>query len=53
MQISFTGMDLRNLAGSNFHAIGVVPDIEVTPTAAEFADGIDPELQEALNVLLP
>ena len=52
LQITFTGMRLLNLDGSDFHGIGVVPDIVVTPTAAEFEAGIDPELETALDVLL-
>ena len=44
-------MRLLNLDGSEFHGIGVVPDIEVTPTALEFAMGIDPELEEAVGFL--
>ncbi len=49
--LTFTGMRLLNLDGSDFHGIGVVPDVEVTPTPAEFAAGIDPELQAAIEVL--
>ena len=45
-------MRLLNPDGSEFHGIGVVPDIEVVPTAAEFAAGIDPELQKAIEVVL-
>ena len=52
VQITFTGMNLLNLDGSDFHGIGVVPDILVTPTPQEFADGIDPELEAALDLLL-
>jgi hypothetical protein len=51
LQITFTGMRLTNPDGSEFHGIGVVPDIEVVPDPAEFAAGIDPELAEALIVL--
>ncbi len=50
-QITFTGMRLTNPDGSEFHGIGVVPDIEVTPDPSEFAAGIDPELAKALEVL--
>ena len=51
LQITFTGMRLTNPDGSEFHGIGVVPDIEVTADPADFAAGIDPELQEALDAL--
>ena len=50
-QITFTGMELTNSDGSDFHGIGVVPDVEVTPSAADFAAGVDPELMEALAQL--
>ena len=52
LQITFTGMRLLNLDGSDFHGIGVVPDLLITPSAAEFEAGIDPELEAALDVLL-
>ena len=50
-QIYFTGMRLLNLDGSQFHTIGVVPDIHVEPGLQELADGRDPELEAALSVL--
>ncbi|HCH62005.1 MAG TPA: hypothetical protein DFR83_04315 [Deltaproteobacteria bacterium] len=50
-QVTFTGMQLTNPDGTDFHGIGVVPDVEVLPTADDFAAGIDPELLEALRVL--
>ena len=43
LQITWTGMDLKNLDGSDFHGIGIVPDVQVTPTAEDFAEGVDPE----------
>ena len=52
-QIYFTGMRLLNLDGSQFHAIGVVPDVEVTPLVQDLADGLDPELEAAIDILLP
>ena len=50
-RITFTGMKLTNPDGTDFHGIGVVPDVEVTPTAADFAAGVDPELNAALSIL--
>ena len=50
-QLYFTGMRLRNLDGSDFHTIGVVPDVVVEPTAADFAAGRDPELSAAVEAL--
>jgi C-terminal processing protease CtpA/Prc len=52
LSLTFTGMRLRNPDGSEFHGIGVVPDIEVQPTAAQFAAGEDPELQAAVDLIL-
>ena len=49
VSLTFTGMRLRNPDGSEFHGIGVIPDVEVVPTPEEFAAGIDPELQAALE----
>jgi C-terminal processing protease CtpA/Prc len=44
-------MRLTNPDGSEFHGIGVVPDVEVIATPEQFALGIDPELETALEVL--
>ena len=49
LSITFTGMRLRNPDGSEFHGIGVIPDIEVVPTPEDFAAGRDPELLAAIN----
>ena len=51
IQMTFTGMRLLNPDRSEFHGIGVVPDIEVVPDVQEFADGVDPELARALEFL--
>ena len=51
IQITFTGMRLLNPDRSEFHGIGVIPDIEVVPEPQQFADGIDPELARALEHL--
>jgi C-terminal processing protease CtpA/Prc len=48
---SFTGMGLRFPDGSTFHGVGILPDVEVAPTAADYRDGVDPELVEAIAVL--
>lgn len=50
-QITFTGMLLLSPDGNPFHGIGVVPDEEVVPTADDFAAGLDPELNRAIEVL--
>ena len=49
IQMTFTGMNLLNPDGTDFHGIGIVPDLEVTPTPQQFADGIDPELSAAIS----
>jgi C-terminal processing protease CtpA/Prc len=48
---SFTGMELLFPDGSTFHGVGIVPDVEVSPTAADYRDGVDPELVEAASIL--
>jgi len=47
----FTGLEVRMTDGAPFHGIGIVPDVEVLPTAADFAAGRDPELLKAIEVL--
>ena len=37
--------------GSQFHAIGVVPNVYVEPDPVDLAAGIDPELMAAIEVL--
>ena len=49
-EITFTGMRLLNPDGSEFHAIGVIPDHVVAPTPAQFAADEDPRLK-ALELL--
>ena len=44
-------MRLLNLDGSQFHTIGVVPDVEVVPNTTDLAEGKDPELMAAIDVL--
>jgi C-terminal processing protease CtpA/Prc len=50
--VNFTGMRLLNPDESEFHGIGIVPDIPVAPTPAEFEAGIDPELNAAIAYIL-
>lgn len=49
---TFTGMEVQHTDHSTFHGIGIVPDVEVTPSATELRDGVDPELEAAVNILL-
>ena len=51
IQLTFTGMQLLNPDGSSFHGTGIIPDIEVVPTAAAFAQDEDPELNAAVEFL--
>jgi C-terminal processing protease CtpA/Prc len=47
----FTGMEVRNVDGSQFHGIGIVPDYVVNYTAQDFVDGRDRDLEKAIQVL--
>ena len=51
IQLTFTGMQLLNPDGSDFHGIGIIPDVEVVPSAEALARGEDPELQAAIEFL--
>lgn len=53
IQIYFTGMRLLNLDGSHFHGEGIQPDIVVHPDPTALAEGIDPEIETALDTVLP
>jgi len=48
---SFTGMEVLHVDGSTFHGIGIVPNSEVQPKASDFRDGIDRDLQKAIELL--
>jgi hypothetical protein len=51
MSVTFTGMEVLNPDRSRFHGVGIVPQIEVAPTAADIAEGRDPELLRAVQFL--
>jgi C-terminal processing protease CtpA/Prc len=51
ISMTFTGMEVRNVDGSVFHGIGIVPDIAVTYTAQDFAADRDLDLEAALQFL--
>ena len=51
LEVVFTGQRLLYPDGSEFHGIGIQPDVEVVPTPAQFAAGIDPELEVAIELL--
>jgi C-terminal processing protease CtpA/Prc len=42
-------MRLLNPDETDVHGIGIVPDLVVTPTANQFANGDDPELLKAIE----
>jgi hypothetical protein len=48
----FTGMDIAHRDGSPFNGVGIVPDIPVSLTPRDFAEGRDPELEAAVKWLL-
>jgi C-terminal processing protease CtpA/Prc len=50
-EMSFTGMEVLHADGADFHGIGIVPDVAVDLSAADFRDGVDPELEAAIAVL--
>lgn len=50
-QISFTGMKVINPDGSQFHAIGVLPDIIVDETPEDIKNGKDIYIEKALEIL--
>ncbi len=47
----FTGMEVLNVDGSQFHGIGVVPDFPVQYTPEDLATGRDRDLEVAIQVL--
>ncbi|AGC45242.1 peptidase, S41 family protein [Myxococcus stipitatus DSM 14675] len=47
----FTGMEMLFPDRSTFHGVGIVPDIESTPTAVDLAAGRDTELLRAIEYL--
>ncbi|WP_052351129.1 S41 family peptidase [Myxococcus stipitatus] len=51
MNVWFTGMEVLYPDRTRFHGVGIVPDIEVSPTASDLATGRDPELLRAIEFL--
>ncbi|QSQ12496.1 S41 family peptidase [Myxococcus landrumensis] len=51
MTAMFTCMEMLNTDRSRFHGVGIVPDIEVAPTALDLSTGNDPELRRAIAFL--
>jgi C-terminal processing protease CtpA/Prc len=50
-RFSFTGTEVTHADGSIFHGVGLVPEVPVVVTAADFAAGRDPELEAAIRAL--
>ena len=50
---TFTGLRVLFPDGSTFHGVGIVPDVEIVPDPAAYAQGDDPELLAAIDVLVP
>ncbi|MFY2564065.1 S41 family peptidase [Corallococcus terminator] len=51
MSACFTGMEVLFQSRETFHGVGIVPDIEVAPTASDIATGRDAELLRAIEYL--
>ncbi|WP_342381981.1 S41 family peptidase [Myxococcus stipitatus] len=51
MTVWFTGMEVLFPDRSTFHGVGIVPDIESTPTLSDLAAGRDTELLRAIEYL--
>ena len=51
MSSTFTGMEILFPDRARFHGVGIIPDIEVAPTAADIAEGKDSELLRAIQFL--
>jgi C-terminal processing protease CtpA/Prc len=50
-QLIFTGMKVTNPDGSQFHSIGVIPDIIVEETIENITEGKDTLIEKAIEVL--
>ena len=50
-EFTYTSLDVRHADGSIFHGIGIVPDLPVELSPAALRDGIDRELQQAIQLL--
>lgn len=50
-QVIFTGMKVTNPDGSQFHSIGVIPDIIVEETVEDITRGKDTLLEKAIEIL--
>jgi len=48
---TFTGMEVLNPDGSQFHGIGIEPDVYVPLTAQDLRDGVDRDLLTAVELL--
>lgn len=51
LEASFTGLRVLDPRGGDVQRIGIVPDVYVKPTIKEAAEGIDPVIQRALELL--
>lgn len=50
-QVLFTGMKVKNPDGSQFHSIGVIPDVIVEETVDDVLQGKDAFIEKAIEVL--
>lgn len=49
--ILFTGMKIKNPDGTQFHSIGVTPDVFVKESAKDIRDGKDKFIEQAIEIL--
>lgn len=50
-QVIFTGMKVKNPDGSQFHSIGVIPDVLVEETVDDIKQGKDAFIEKAIELL--
>ncbi|MBC5835196.1 hypothetical protein G6N05_11255 [Flavobacterium sp. F372] len=50
-KVIFTGMKVKNPDGSQFHSIGVIPDVLVKETVEDIKQGRDSFMEKAIEVL--
>jgi hypothetical protein len=51
LYFSFTGLEVLHYDGGTYHGRGIVPDVEVAPTVADYAAGEDRVLDAAIAAL--
>ena len=49
---AYTGMYVENIDGSQLYNVGIIPDYYVENTADDIVNGIDRQMEKALNILI-